>query len=199
MTRMHWSLAAALALALPLVAGAQSQPATAAPAIERGSTVQIEYTLKDDKGKVLESNKGQPPLTYTHGRQQIIPGLERALSGMQAGQEKQVVVKPEDAYGPVNPAAVAEIPKEMLKGLPPESLKAGTRLLARSQSGEQRPVVIKEVKDKTVVLDLNHPLAGQTLHFDVKVLSVQPPKADAATPDAATPDAPKSEAPAPQK
>jgi len=163
-----------LTLALALgVAGAQEKEKekAASPAIENGAKVQLEYTLKDDGGKVLDSNKGHEPLTYTQGQKQIIPGLEQALSGMHAGEEKKVTIKPVDAYGEVNPNAVTEVPKEML---PPDALKVGTELMAQSQAGDRRIVRIKEVKEKTVVIDLNHPLAGKTLFFDVKVLGVEP-------------------------
>jgi len=161
----------ALVLALG-VAHAQSKEKSMSPAIETGSTVQLEYTLKDDNGKVLDSNKGRDPLTYTQGQEQIIPGLEKALTGMRAGEEKQVTVEPEDAYGAVDPAAQTEVPKEML---PPDALQVGTQLVARSPMGETRVVRVKEVKGATVILDLNHPLAGKTLHFDVKVIGVEPP------------------------
>lgn len=179
MSRIAQGLAVILLLAGPLAAAAQTQTAATSPAIEKGSKVQLEYTLKDDVGKVLESNKGAPPLSYVQGEQQIIPGLERELFGMHAGEEKNIVVKPEDGYGPVQPAAQTEVAKELL---PPGSLQVGTRLMARSSTGEARPVVIKEVKEKTVVLDLNHPLAGKTLYFDVKVLAVETPKAPESKP-----------------
>ena len=163
-----------LTLALALgAAEAQEKETAASPAIENGAKVQLEYTLKDDGGKVLYSNKGRDPLTYTQGQKQIIPGLEQALNGMRAGDEKMVTVKPADAYGEVNPNAVTEVPKEML---PPDSLKVGTELVAQSQGGDRRIVRIKEIREKTVVIDLNHPLAGKTLFFDVKVLGVDPPK-----------------------
>jgi FKBP-type peptidyl-prolyl cis-trans isomerase SlyD len=176
---------------LPAVSAlAQGQPPAApnTPAIENGSSVRLEYTLKDDAGTVLDSNKGQEPLSYRQGDEEIIPGLERQLLGMRAGDEKKVVVKPEDGYGAADPDAKTEVAKEVL---PPGSVVVGTQLLAQSPSGERRPVTVKEVKDKTVVLDLNHPLAGKTLHFDVKVISVQPPKAPE------TKDAPASGAPPP--
>lgn len=155
------------------VAHAQPKAKAMSPAIESGSTVQLEYTLKDDAGKVLDSNKGKDPLTYTHGTQQIIPGLEKALNGMRTGEEKQVTVNPEDRYGPVDPTAQTEVPKEML---PPNALTVGTQLAARSPSGETMLVRIKEIKETTVIIDLNHPLAGKTLFFDLKVLGVEPPK-----------------------
>jgi FKBP-type peptidyl-prolyl cis-trans isomerase SlyD len=173
MKRLAQGLAVVLVLAGPLLAAAQTPPAAAAAAIEKGSKVQLEFTLTDDAGKVLESNKGAAPLSYVQGEQQLIPGLERELAGMHTGEQKKIVVKPEDGYGPIVPAAQAEVPKEVL---PADSLKVGTRLMARSSTGESRPVIIKEIKDKTVVLDLNHPFAGKTLHFDVKVLGIEAPK-----------------------
>lgn len=165
----------ALTLALALgVARAQPKEKPVSPAIEDGAKVQLEYTLTDDAGKVLDSNKDRGPLTYTQGGHQIIPGLEKALNGMRAGEAKKVTVKPAEGYGEVDPKAVAEVPKE---ALPPAALSVGTELVAQSPQGERRLVRVKEVKEKTVVLDLNHPLAGKTLLFDVKVLSVEaPPK-----------------------
>ena len=149
-------------------------PAWAQPkaAIEKGSSVKIEYTLKDYKGAVLDSNSGKDALAFTQGAQQIIPGLDKALLGMKAGDSKKVTVKPEDAYGAVDPKAEAEVPKD---ALPQGAAVVGTRLLARGQDGQPRPVTVKAVKDTTVLLDLNHPLAGKTLYFEVKVVSVEPP------------------------
>lgn len=138
--------------------------------IQDGSVVSFEYTLSDDKGNVLESSKGKDPMTYTHGQGQIIPGLEKALIGMKVGGEKNVEVKPEDAYGPVNPKAFQEVPRE---NFPPEALKVGTMLMGKSPQGQSFPVRVHEVKEKTVVVDLNHPLAGKTLTFDVKVTEIK--------------------------
>jgi FKBP-type peptidyl-prolyl cis-trans isomerase SlyD len=161
---------------LMLVLGAAQawpQEKSRSPSIEPGSMVRLEYTLKDEAGKVLDSNTGRDPLTYTHGEQQIVPGLERALTGMRAGEAKQVTVKPEDGYGPLDPAAETEVPKDLL---PPDARAVGAQLLARTGEGEMMLVRVKEVKEATVILDLNHPLAGKTLHFEVKVLGVEPPK-----------------------
>jgi FKBP-type peptidyl-prolyl cis-trans isomerase SlyD len=151
-------------------------PAVAQPnqVIEKGSSVKIEYTLKDDQGAVLDTNAGKEALAFTQGAQQIIPGLDKALLGMKPGDSKKVTVKPEDAYGAVDPKAEAEVPKD---ALPQGAAVVGTRLLARGQDGQPRPVTVKAVKDTTVLLDLNHPLAGKTLFFDVKVVSVEPPAA----------------------
>lgn len=161
-------------LALTLgIAHAQKQEKAMSPAIERGATVQLEYTLSDENGKVLQSNKGRDPLTYTHGDEQLLPALEKAMAGMRAGEERKVTLKPEEGYGPVDPAAQAEVPKAML---PPNALSVGTELVARGPGGTAMPVRIKEIKEATVVLDLNHPLAGKTLHFDIKILGVESPK-----------------------
>lgn len=173
-------------------AEAQTAQAPVSLRIEHGSTVRLEYTLKDDTGTVLDTNKGGSPLTYTQGEQQIIPALEKQLTGLHAGDEKKVVLKPEEAYGTVDPSAQTEVAKELL---PPEALGVGKRLMARDASGEERPVTIKEVKDKTVVLDLNHPLAGKTLSFDIKVLGVDPPKPAEAKPAAPSPTESKSPEP----
>jgi FKBP-type peptidyl-prolyl cis-trans isomerase SlyD len=94
------------------------------------------------------------------------------------GDTKKVTVKPDEGYGVVDPKAETEVPKD---ALPKGADVVGTRLLARGQDGHPRPVTVKAVKDNTVVLDLNHPLAGKTLFFDIKVVSVEPPKAAAPT------------------
>lgn len=141
--------------------------------IENGSVVKFEYTLSDEKGKLIESSKDKEPMTYTHGEGQIIPGLEKELTGMKVGAEKHVEVKPEEAYGPFNPKAFQEVPREKL---PAEALKVGAVLVARSPHGENFPVRVHEIKDETVVLDLNHPLAGKTLAFDVKIVSIEAPE-----------------------
>ena len=169
-------LAAAL-VALTASATFAQTPAATLGAVQNGSTVSLEYTLKDDGGQVLDSNKGGAPLVFVQGQRQIILGLERELVGMRSGEEKKVVVAPDDGgYGPVVPGAQQEVPKD---AIPQEGLKVGTQLTARSGSGEARPVTVKEIKDMTVVLDFNHPLAGKTLFFDVKILGVQAPSAPA--------------------
>jgi FKBP-type peptidyl-prolyl cis-trans isomerase SlyD len=139
--------------------------------VKDGEVVSLQYTLSGEDGKTIESNKGKEPLKYVQGKHQMIPGLERELAGMKVGQEKHVKVKPEDAYGPVDPRAIQEFPKEKI---PPEGQKVGAVLTARGPQGQVIPVRVKEVKEKTVVLDMNHPMAGKTLVFDVKILDVQP-------------------------
>src|SRR5262245_60304273 len=144
----------------------------ASPAIVDGSRVQLEYTLKEASGEVLDSNKGGTPLTYVQGEHKIMPVIERALHGMRTGEEKQVTVPPEDGYGAVDPAAQTEVPKN---AVPPTALTIGSQLTAETSSGQTRLVRVKEIKEDTVILDVNHPLAGKTLQVDVRVLGVEPP------------------------
>jgi len=143
--------------------------------IKDGSVVSFEYTVSDDAGKILESNKGDSPVTYTHGQDEIIPGLEKCLSGMQINEEKHFSVTPEEAYGPVNPEGFKEVPKETI---PADGLNVGSVLRARGPGGEEFSVRVHEISDETVVLDLNHPMAGKTLTFDVRVVDIQGDKQD---------------------
>ena len=140
--------------------------------VKDGSVVSLQYSLSEEDGKLIESNKGKDPLKYTHGSKQIVPGLEKELAGMTMGGEKRVKVKPEDAYGLVNSKAFQEVPKEQI---PANGMKVGATLAAKGPQGQEIPVRIHEIKEKTVVLDLNHPMAGKTLLFDIKILDIQPP------------------------
>lgn len=141
------------------------------PTIGDGTTVQIEYTLRDDAGTVIDTNAGGQPLTYVHGQQQIISGLEHALAGLRPGDERQVVVAPEHGYGVVDPNALTEVPRQ---ALPAEALVEGTELRAKRRDGGTQYVTVKEVRESSVVIDLNHPFAGKTLYFDVKIVDVAP-------------------------
>lgn len=141
--------------------------------VKPGAVVSLEYTVSEENGKVIESNKGKEPLKFTQGEKQIVPGLEKEIAGMKVGGQKHVRVKPEEAYGTVNPKAFQEVPKEKI---PADGLKVGTMLTAKSEQGQTLQVRIHEIKENTVVVDLNHPLAGKTLVFDVKVLEIQPPQ-----------------------
>lgn len=167
------TLTACLTFAALLVTGlapARAQDPTT-PTIKDGSRVQLEYTLTDSAGTVLDSNKGGEPFAYTHGQRQIVPGLESALVGKRAGDVAKITVKPEDGYGKVDPKAQIEVGRERV----PSDIKVGSELTGRDANGATRAVRVKEIKEKSVVLDLNHPLAGKTLVFDVRVLNVDGP------------------------
>jgi FKBP-type peptidyl-prolyl cis-trans isomerase SlyD len=141
--------------------------------IKNGSLVRFEYTLSDEDGKVLQSNKGKDPITYTHGLHEVIPGLEKGLSGMEINEEKSFCVQPEEGYGPLDPNAFKEVPKTEI---PAAAQKVGTALNARGPEGDNHVIHVCEVKQETVMLDFNHPLAGKTLNFDVKVLDIEAKK-----------------------
>jgi FKBP-type peptidyl-prolyl cis-trans isomerase SlyD len=137
--------------------------------VSNGKQVILEYTLKLDDQSVVDSNVGGEPLKVTQGKHEIIPGLEKALEGMTAGEKKRVTLNPAEGYGTVDPKAFQEIDKKMV---PTEAHKVGTQLEGKTAEGVTVYPRISEVKHDTVVLDFNHPLAGKTLHFDVQVLDV---------------------------
>lgn len=138
--------------------------------VDTGKLVSIEYTLSLEDDTKVDSNVGGEPLSFVHGERQILPALEEALIGMESGDERQVVLTPEQGYGPEDPKLLQEVERERV---PQEAQREGTPLTARDSSGQTYQLRVQEVKDKTVVLDLNHPLAGKKLIFDVKVLDVQ--------------------------
>jgi FKBP-type peptidyl-prolyl cis-trans isomerase SlyD len=144
---------------------------TASLAIAENMAVRMEYTLTADGQPVDASPEGEP-FRYTHGRGQIIPGLERQLAGLHVGDAKEITVSPEEGYGPVDPEAVVEIPREQLPAtITPE---AGMSLSGVDPEGRPFRARIKELRDTTVTLDLNHPLAGKTLLFNVKIVDIAP-------------------------
>jgi len=134
--------------------------------------VTLAYTLYDDEGDELDGAQEDEPLAYVHGYGQIVPGLERALEGMTKGAERSVVVPPRDGYGDYDPAGVLEIDKSDFPR--PAELSVGDEYVAESDDGDAVPMTILEISDDACVVDTNHPLAGETLRFEVKVLDVRP-------------------------
>jgi len=134
------------------------------------TVVSMHYTLTDESGEVLDSSSGRDPLAYLHGHSNIIPGLEKALEGKEAGHKSKVTVAPAEGYGEKNPEAVFEAPREHF---PPDmTLAVGERVYADGPNGRISFVIV-ELTDKGAVLDANHPLAGKTLHFDVEIVEVR--------------------------
>ncbi|MFN2310119.1 MAG: peptidylprolyl isomerase [Gammaproteobacteria bacterium] len=130
----------------------------------------IDYTLTDDHGAVIDSSKGSEPLAYIQGMNNIIPGLENALAGKQAGDSLQVSVPPAEGYGERSDAMRQEVPREMFSGA--DEIEIGMQFHA--SNGEQTHVVtVIEVAEEHVTVDGNHPLAGQTLNFDVTIVDVR--------------------------
>jgi len=159
----------AILLAMTLIP-ATSQAADTKQTVTEGKNVSLEYTLTLDDKSVIESNVGKQPLIYTHGTQQIVPGLEKALEGLAVGDTKEVTVAPAEGYGEEDPNARQEVQKTLL---PPDALVVGTRLQGQTPDGHMVYPRVAEIKDDTVVLDFNHPLAGKTLHFAVKIVDIQ--------------------------
>ena len=138
--------------------------------VGQGSVVSLEYTLRLDNDEVIDSTEGKAPLTYTHGAQEIITGLEKGVEGMSVGERKQVTVSPREGYGEVHPEGRFEVAKDRI---PAEALQVGATLQGEGPDGKPVYPHIAEIRDTTVLLDLNHPLAGQTLHFDVHVVEIK--------------------------
>ena len=160
-----------------------AQPTKDSKVVKDGSIVSLEYTLTGDDGKVIDSTKGKAPLKYIQGQHQIVPGLEREIVGMKVGSEKHVKVKPEDGYGQVDPRGYIEYPREEI---PANGLKVGAVLVGKGPQGQPVRARVKEIKEKTVVMDMNHPMAGKTLVFDVKIVDIQPSRT-ASTPSTPQP------------
>jgi FKBP-type peptidyl-prolyl cis-trans isomerase SlyD len=143
--------------------------------VTQGSVVSFNYKLTDDEGNVLDSNEACDPLTYLHGYDNIIPGLERALDGVDTGYKSEVVVEPADAYGEVSEEAIFEVGKDQFpEGVPVEP---GMQFVGETESGDAY-FVVTEVNESGAVVDANHPLAGKTLHFDVEIVDVRPASAE---------------------
>ncbi len=159
-----------VASAITTSAQAESQEGSSPMTVSEGKSISMEYTLTLENKEVLDTNVGGEPLTFTQGSHQIIPGLETALDGMKAGDSKQVTVAPEQGYGEVNPQAIQEVP---LDQIPPDARKVGVQLQGKDGQGRVVHPTVTEIKEQVVVLDFNHPLAGKTLYFDVKILDVK--------------------------
>ena len=160
-------VASLLAIGL-LIGGAEGKALDVA--IHNGSKVEFDYALTVD-GKVTETSEKKGPLKYTQGDGKLIPGLTRQMEGMRVGDEKTIEVKPEEAYGNPNPIALKEVP---LSSLPAGvKLEAGMPLRGKDKNGRAFLARIVEVKKDSVMMDLNHPLAGKTLVFKVKIVSIK--------------------------
>ena len=142
----------------------------------QNSVVGIEYEVKE-KGttEVVDSNKGAQPLEFVMGKGQIIPGLEKALVGMNEGESGDILVEAADAYGDANPEAMQTLPREQFEGV---DLTEGMTLYGQGEDGQTVQVTVKSFDDKEVNVDFNHPLAGKDLMFSVTVLSAREATAD---------------------
>ncbi|HCS27752.1 MAG TPA: peptidylprolyl isomerase [Spongiibacteraceae bacterium] len=144
--------------------------------IANDCVVAFHYTLTDDNGVELDSSKGGEPLAYLHGHGGIIPGLENELTDKAKGDSLKVVVQPADGYGDFNPDMLQQVPREAFQGV--DSIEAGMQFQAQGEGGQMQMVVVREVTDETVLVDGNHPLAGQVLNFDVSIEEVRAASAE---------------------
>lgn len=144
--------------------------------VEHGVIVKLEYTLQIEE-EVVESTDDDGPIEFLQGYGEIIPGLEAALYGMEVGQEKDVTVDPEDGYGEYDSEAFEEVPLDIF----PEEMDLSLGMpveLYDEDADETVEGFIAEIRTDTVVVDLNHPLAGEVLNFHVKVVGLRAPSAE---------------------
>lgn len=138
--------------------------------IAEKTVVSIHYTLTNSTGETLDSSIGQDPLVYLHGAQNIIVGLEDALKGKTVGDALQVTVEPEQGYGEIREELIQEVDRSAFEGV--EDIDVGMQFMAQTPWGEQ-PVTVVKVEGEQITLDGNHPLAGETLNFDVEVVDIR--------------------------
>jgi len=137
--------------------------------IENGKQVAIEYSVFLDDNTKIDSNVGKDPLIFLFGADQILPALEDSLSGLEVGDSREVTLPPEKAYGAVNPDAYKEVESKLI----PEDLRfEGALLVVSDEQFGEMLIRVESLKGDQVVLDFNHPLAGKTLKFDVRVIDV---------------------------
>jgi FKBP-type peptidyl-prolyl cis-trans isomerase SlyD len=139
-------------------------------AIEKDKVVSIDYTLTGNDGQVLDSSQGREPLAYLHGAGNIIPGLENALEGKSEGDQLNVQIPPDQAYGPRDERMVQPVPRTAFQGV--ADIQPGMQFQANTNAGT-RLITVVGVEGDQVTIDANHPLAGATLNFDVKVVNVR--------------------------
>lgn len=143
--------------------------------IANGTVVALDYRLHLGDDVTVDSSQPDDPVYFIQGLGEIVPGLEKALEGLEAGNSKVVVVTPEEGYGDFDPKRVQEVPHRVFGGELPE---AGSQYTARGPEGQVIPFLVKEVRAETAIVDLNHPLAGRTLHFEVTVREVREATSD---------------------
>ena len=135
-----------------------------------GDKVSVHFTGSLEDGSIFGSTQKEEPFEFIIGQKNVLPGFEDAVIGMEEGDEKEFKLEPSDAYGDHNPELTKEIPRSQLP--PDEKLEPGMVLIMNLPNGFQINANITEVSDETITIDLNHPLAGKTLSFKVKILEI---------------------------
>jgi FKBP-type peptidyl-prolyl cis-trans isomerase 2 len=135
-----------------------------------GDTVKVHYTGKLDDGTVFDTSEGTQPLVFKIGEGRIIPGFENGVLGMEEGESREISVPPEEAYGDRQDALVRKFPRDQLP--PSINPEIGQRLQMRRADGETVEVFISDLDEESVTIDANHPLAGKTLHFEIRLVGI---------------------------
>ena len=143
--------------------------------IQNKKVVSIHFTLKTDDGQILETTAGQKPLSYLQGYGNVLKGLEEGLLGKKVGDKVDLKIPPENAYGIKDELLLQAVPITDFKGL--GEVKEGIRIEVETNQGP-KPAVITKINTDTVIIDLNHPLANKTLHFDVEITKIRDAKED---------------------
>jgi FKBP-type peptidyl-prolyl cis-trans isomerase SlyD len=141
--------------------------------IGKDKVVAIEYTIKNEQGDVLDTSSGRGPLVYLHGHRQIVPGVEDAIEGLDSGDALEIAVSPSDAYGERDPNAVIMLPRHAFPWPEDEEIEKGALFRAYRPDGQPVIFSVVEASDEWVIVDANHPLAGQTLLIAVQVISIR--------------------------
>ncbi len=137
---------------------------------ESGDTVKVHYTGTLENGDVFDTTKDNEPFEFTLGNGEVIDGFDEAVHGMEEGEEKEIHVAKEDAYGEPNPELVQEVPREQFGDA---ELEEGMLMRVQAQNGQEIPAQVTEVGETTVTLDMNPPLAGEDLNFEIELVSVE--------------------------
>jgi len=143
--------------------------------IDDNRVVSMHYQLNNGFGELIDSSQGDIPMVYMHNTNALLPSLERELTGHRAGDHVAVTIYPEDGYGYADEELIAEWPREPIEKT--QELVLGMRFKALTKDGDSQMVTLVEIRDDTVVLDANHPLAGQVLNFTIAIVSVREPTA----------------------
>ncbi|MBI4140025.1 peptidylprolyl isomerase [Candidatus Woesearchaeota archaeon] len=138
---------------------------------KNGNKVTVHYTGMFEDGRQFDSSQGKEPLTFTIGKVEVVQGFENAVTGMLEGEEKTVTIKPEQAYGIHDPNLRRQVPKNVLPA--GQKLEKGMVLGIKMSAGQTFPATVTEYTNDNVTIDLNHPLAGKTLTFRIKLLKIE--------------------------
>jgi FKBP-type peptidyl-prolyl cis-trans isomerase SlyD len=147
--------------------------------IADGRVVVLNYTLRSDAGELIDHSDADDPMAYLHGADNIVPGLEKALTGQTVGFKSKVVVEPAEAYGEREDEPPHVVPRNAFPE--DEEIEVGSQFMAEGDDGEAEPIWVVAIEGDKVLVDSQHPLAGETLHFEVEVLAVREATADELT------------------